>query len=95
MSSRRSRVYVKGKLGMIDGKSVSANRVSAMGFETMRTCVQWILSPPPQPLGQTDICSADASNLTCSYIVPDTPRLCKLVPDPREDLKCRSPNLGP
>ena len=30
-----------------DGKSFSANRVSAMGFEPMRTCVQWILSPPP------------------------------------------------
>ena len=27
-----------------------------MGFEPMRTCVQWILSPPPKPLGQTDFC---------------------------------------
>ena len=35
--------------------------MSAMGFEPMRTCVQWILSPPPWPLGQTDCCLQVAS----------------------------------
>ena len=32
-----------------------------MGFEPMRTCAQWILSPPPYPLGQTDCCLQIAS----------------------------------
>ena len=30
--------------------------MSAMGFEPMCTCVQWILSSPPKPLGQTGCC---------------------------------------
>ena len=28
--------------------------MSAVGFEPTRSCLQWILSPPPWPLGQTD-----------------------------------------
>ena len=30
--------------------------MSAVGFEPTRSYLQWILSPPPEPLGQTDCC---------------------------------------
>ena len=37
--------------------------MSAVGFEPTRSCLQWILSPPPQPLGQTDRCLEEAVTL--------------------------------
>ena len=34
---------------------VSSPQVQAVGFEPTRSYLQWILSPPPSPLGQTCI----------------------------------------
>ena len=34
--------------------------MSAVGFEPTRSCLQWILRPPPWPLGQTDGCAMAA-----------------------------------
>ena len=50
--------------------------MSAMGFEPMRTCVQWILSSPPWPLGQTDCCR-QVANAGDTGIAGDTGRSVK------------------